>query len=69
MHLYRLHLLNPVGEIVEAQEHSFRDDLTALDKARALCEQYSVEIFKENRRIARVKRGDAPLTERDGQSL
>jgi len=47
------------------QDHQFRDDLDALDAAIGHSERSDVEVWHEGKLIARVKKGNAPLTEKD----
>jgi hypothetical protein len=66
---YRLFYLTAENHIVNHLEHSCRDDLDALDKARGLAINHSIEIWQAKRRVALVKRGDAPLHASDSRSL
>lgn len=45
------------------------DDLEALDEAERLCKTHTVEVWQGNHRVARVKKGNAPLTTEDRYSL
>lgn len=45
--------------------HCFKDDLDALDEARRRTKEFDVQIWQGDQKVARVKRGNAPLNERD----
>ena len=47
------------------RDHQFRDDLDALDAAIGQSHNSDVEIWQAGKLIARVKKGNAPLTEKD----
>jgi len=53
------------GQAAFERDHQFRDDLDALDAAIGQSDTSDVEIWHEGKLIARVKKGNAPLTERD----
>jgi hypothetical protein len=40
--------------------HELPDDLAALDAARALCQEHTIEVYEADRLVARVKQGDEP---------
>ena len=46
-----------------------RDDLAALDEAERLCKTHMIEVWLGDHRVARVKKGNAPLTTEDRCSL
>ncbi|HEX2591186.1 MAG TPA: hypothetical protein VHL34_06805 [Rhizomicrobium sp.] len=66
---YRFDFLNPAGEQIRSEMHAFKEDIDALDTARTLGDGYAIEIWNEDYRVARVKRRDAMLNERDLESL
>jgi hypothetical protein len=66
---YRFYNLDQHGHIVKANDLSCSDDLDALKKAKALSADAEIEIWQAARRVARVKRGDAELNQRDRVSL
>ena len=68
MAVYRLFFIRdgePVGQITR----HCSDDLDALDAARQMSRDYTVEVYAETRLVARVKQGDAPLSLKDKHSL
>ena len=67
MALYDLFLFRD-GEFVGAVQRQCAEDLDALNAARALCKDHLVEVYSEERFVARVKRGDEPLTVKDTRS-
>jgi hypothetical protein len=66
---YQLYFLTPENHIVNHYSHAYRDDLRALDKARALSKDHAIEIWQDKRRVALVKMGDAALNAGDPSSL
>jgi hypothetical protein len=66
---YRLFFLTAENHIINHLEYLCGDDLDALDKARGLAINHSIEIWQAKRRVALVKRGDAPLDTGDSHSL
>jgi hypothetical protein len=59
MTLYSLFLFRngkPAGKV----SRHCADDLDALDAARRLCADHTVEVYCDNMLIARVKQGDQP---------
>ncbi|MBA2590423.1 MAG: hypothetical protein H0U98_17570 [Alphaproteobacteria bacterium] len=67
---YRLYCLDAVTQlIVSATDLVARDDLDALKKAERLCEAHAIEIWQGARRVARVKKDNAPLNSEDRISL
>lgn len=66
---YRIYSLNHRGGISLAHDLHCADDLDALRQGEKLSAENPVEIWQGSRRVARVKAGNAPLDERDQQSL
>jgi len=66
---YRLNYVNSDNYIVSHIEHAYTDDLSALEKAWTICKDYTIEIWQDKRRVARVKKGNAALDVSDLQSL
>ena len=66
---YRFLFLNDYGETWDSQVESLQDDLAALDEAKELCADVTVEVWQGNRHVAWVKEGDAPLDVSDSHSL
>jgi hypothetical protein len=59
MSLYRFRFFNRDGFLYETP-HEYADDVDALDAAKVLGKNFSIEIWKDARRVARVKLYDAP---------
>jgi hypothetical protein len=53
------------GHAALERDHRFRDDLDALDAAIVQSGDSDIEVWQAGRLIARVKKGNAPLTEKD----
>ena len=53
------------GQSAIERDHQFRDDLDALDAAIVQSDTSDVEIWQAGKLIERVKKGNAPLTEKD----
>ena len=66
---YRFYRLDGSERIVSARDVAARDDLAALLEAERDCEKFAVEIWQGERRVARVKLGNAPLESQDRMSL
>jgi hypothetical protein len=64
MSRYKLFLMRD-GAPVRQVERECADDLDALAAARDLCAEHAVELWQDDRLIARVKRNDEPLNVRD----
>ena len=67
MPTYKMFLMRD-GAPASQQERECRDDLDALEAARDLCAEHAVEVWQDNRLIARVKRNDEALTVLDAHS-
>ncbi|HET7085137.1 MAG TPA: hypothetical protein VFI23_10225 [Rhizomicrobium sp.] len=66
---YKLFGLDEAGHIVFEKDLLAYDDLAALREAEAACDNHVVEVWQGARRVARVKRGNAPLRATDRMSL
>ncbi|MBL6936213.1 MAG: hypothetical protein ISS15_13840 [Alphaproteobacteria bacterium] len=66
---YRFNFLDRRGAVLLREDHRFVDDVTALESAVNLCREHAIEIWDGKRRVAMVKKGHAPLDERDLESL
>jgi hypothetical protein len=66
---YRLHCLDENQRITSSSDVVARDDLAALEQAEKLCEKQGMEVWQGTRRVARVKKGNAPLDASDRMSL
>jgi hypothetical protein len=69
MPYYRLYALNDDNHVVRPYEHICDDDLAALERGRELAVEHTIEIWQEKRRVALVKKGDAPLNADDRCAL
>ena len=56
------------GETVHAAKHEFADDLDALDAAEQLAEEFEIEVWQNNRFVARVNKGRRSLNTKDARS-
>ena len=66
---YQMFFLTSENHIVNHFEHSYDNDLDALDKARDLAKNHAIEIWQKKRRVAFVKKGNTPLDATDRYSL
>jgi len=55
---YTLYLLDAKGHIFARQDHEFKEDLDALEKAQSLCANQDIEVWQGNYRIATVKKDE-----------
>ncbi len=69
MQTYRLKFLETPNGIAQARDFQSHDDLEALAVAERACLTHDVEIWQGERRVARVKKGNAPLVTTDHESL
>jgi hypothetical protein len=53
------------GEPSHQADHPHEDDLDALDTAEALAENFEVEVWRGQRFVARIKKGNLPPTVHD----
>jgi hypothetical protein len=61
---YMFRFFSSEGFVYETH-HECPDDLDALDCAKTFCKNLDVDVWCADRRVGRVKRGDAPLTVHD----
>lgn len=66
MLIYRFRFQSDQGAV--ERDETFRDDLDALDAAIGQSDQSDVEVWQAGKLIARVKKGNAPFTEKDRAS-
>jgi hypothetical protein len=66
---YRFYSLGSPEHALKSTHHLLTDDMAALSLAQTLCDRNGIEIWEGQRRVARVKRGNEPLSERDAVSL
>lgn len=53
--LYKLYCIEDDGHVQKGHDCRARDDLGALDRARAICSPHGAEIWHGTRLVARVK--------------
>jgi hypothetical protein len=58
---YRIYFLDETGHVFEGQNCEAVDDLSALERATALSEKHSVEVWEASRCIAKIAKGGAPV--------
>ena len=56
------------GKAEYSTDHQFSDDLDALDAARLLSGDFSIEIWEGTKLVAQVKKGNEPLNAQDRSS-
>jgi hypothetical protein len=61
---YRFHFLKS-GQIVGNASREFANDLDAIDKARKLASRFEIDIWLEEKWVARVHEGAEPLNIRE----
>jgi hypothetical protein len=69
MHDYEFRFLDRLKVTRRVEVHPHTDDLSALDRARDLSMSHHIEIWSDDRFVARIKKGNEALTERDRVSL
>jgi len=69
MKQFELRFLDRLEVPVIVRSYIALDDLEALNEAERLCETHTIEVWDGDRRVARVKKGNAPLVPEDRQSL
>ena len=66
---YEFRFLDRTKVTVHVEVHPHRDDISALDRACDLSRTHHIEIWNDDHFVARIKKGNAALTERDRVSL
>jgi hypothetical protein len=69
MRQFEIRFLDKLEVPVVVRAYTAQDDLAALREAERLCRTHTIEVWLDDRRIARVKKGNAPLVTQDRQSL
>jgi hypothetical protein len=69
MNVYHFYELDELEHPIGRHTLECADDLDALEKAQKLSTEYAIEIWSTDRRVARVKKHDAPLVTSDRASL
>ena len=65
MRQYQLRFFDKLDFIVLSRAYSARDDLAALGEAERLSLTHTIEIWDGDRKVARVKKGNAPILSED----
>jgi len=60
MAAYRFYFLDDSEHIKSADYFECEDDLSALERARALCEAFHIDVWFGTRRVGRVHKGEKP---------
>lgn len=55
---YQLYLLDRFGRAIKREDHDCSNDGAAVLQGRSLCQEHDVDVWREDRRVARVHRGD-----------
>jgi hypothetical protein len=69
MSFYSIHALDRQGEVALSHVVRCSDDLDALSAGIRRSSSYAIEIWQDERFVARVKLGNAPLETADMSSL
>ena len=69
MKQFELRFLDRLEVPVVVRAYMARDDLAALNEAQRLCITHTIEVWEGPRKVAPVKKGNAPLVPEDRQSL
>jgi len=69
MSCYSIHAFDHGGEVALSHTVRCSDDLDALSAGIRRSEAHAIEIWQGQRRVARVKLGNAPLDATDARSL
>ena len=69
MKQFEIRFLDNLEVPVITRAFAAHDDLAALNEAERLCRTHTIEVWQGDHRVARVKKGDAPLTIEDRCSL
>jgi len=65
MKLYNLHFLDRLDFVILSRTVVSADDLGALAEAERWCGTHVIEVWEGERRVARIKKGNAPITAED----
>ena len=66
---YSFRLFDLQGSVALSQHAAFKDDLDALDEAVRRAQAHAVEVWQNERLVARVKLGNGQLDAADTRSL
>jgi hypothetical protein len=62
---YTLRLLDVTDQVAKVFEQEYRDALDALDAAKRLASEGTIEVWTQYGRIARIKKGNQPARPED----
>ena len=65
MKLFQLHYLNRSNVVVLNRAHAAKNDLDALAEAERRSFNHTIEVWEGDRKVARIKKGNMPLTAND----
>jgi hypothetical protein len=65
MKQFELRFLDKLNVLILIRAYIGHDDLSALTEARRLSATHTIEVWDGRRKVARVKKGDAPLVYTD----
>ena len=65
MGFFSLRLMDASDNVTRVFEQNYRDALDALDAAKHFSSEGTIEVWSQNQRIARVKKGDRPAEPED----
>jgi hypothetical protein len=69
MRQFEMRFFDRLDVAVCTRVHAANDDLAALLEAERLSASHTIEVWEGNRLVAKVKKGNVPLSESDRQSL
>jgi hypothetical protein len=69
MKQFEIRFLDKLDVLVIVRAYLAQDDLAALKEAERLCKTHTIEVWHGDRRVARVKKGNAALVPEDRQAL
>ncbi len=69
MKQFELRFLDQLEVPVIVRACTAQDDLEALNEAERLCKNHDIEVWHGDRRVARVKKGNAARVPEDRQTL
>jgi hypothetical protein len=67
MRQFEIRFFDKLEVLVVIRAYTAQDDLARPKEAERLCRTHTIEFWLDDRRIARVKKGNAPLVTQDRQ--
>jgi hypothetical protein len=58
--LYRFQILDPAGNPVAEEQQDCPDDYAALERARCLRDGHTIDVWKGDRWVTKVRRAEGP---------